>query len=800
LEDAQIKYRLSTAPLAFPEAVIKEEKYRITVLTSRLLRLEYSENNQFNDAPTQRVIRRDFSVPAYRIIDSGKQLEVITDGLHMVYNKQKFSKNGLTIQVKETLSAYRNRWYYGEPTDNLLGTARTLDEADGEIPLEDGLLSRNGFAVLDDSHSICLTPDGFVEPARNGNIDLYFWGYGWHYQECLKDFYYLCGETPMLPRYAFGNWWSRFHRYDEKEYHELVNRFEKEGLPFSVAVLDMEWHLTGEDIDPKYGSGWTGYTWNRKLFPDPERFMNWLHQKNMHVTINVHPAEGVCAHEEMYRDMAEELGVDYTNEDPIPFDISDRNFLDAYFKYLHHPNEEIGVDFWWIDWQQGGNSKVEGLDPLWMLNHYHYLDNGRSGKRPMTFSRYAGIGSHRYPVGFSGDTFTTWESLDFQPYFTATAANAGYGYWSHDIGGHMHGVKSDEMLVRWMQFGVFSPIMRIHSSDNPFFVKEPWKFDSFTGSIMKRFLRLRHQMIPYIYTMSRRFTRLGEPLVQPMYYRYPKEEMAYCVRNQYYFGTELIVCPITAPMKEELKLGLFKGWLPEGIYYDVFTGRKYRGGRRLNIYRDITAIPVFAKAGAIVPLEKEESVSNAVGNPVNLEINIYAGASGNFELYEDDEDSGLSAVTLIEWNWQGDGTANLSIKAVKDEAVRKVLPDYRNYTFRFWGLEAGTNIRINYGEEPVELRQLYHADKHMLEISCDDVDTSGEMKVSLEQISEMQDNHVTAQAFELLDRAQINYDDKNTIFRIISRQNAKETKVSELLSLDLNRFLLEAIIELITAW
>jgi alpha-glucosidase (family GH31 glycosyl hydrolase) len=795
-----IKYQLSTAPLAFPDAVIKGEKYRITVLTSRLLRIEYSEDNQFIDAPTQRVMRRDFPVPTYRIIDSENQMEVITDSLHMVYNKQMFSKNGLTIQVKETLSAYRNRWYYGDPADNLKGTARTLDEADGEIPLEDGLLSRNGFAVLDDSNSICLTPDGWVEPVRKGNIDLYFWGYGWHYQECLKDFYYLCGETPMLPRYAFGNWWSRFHRYDEKEYQEMVNRFEKEGLPFSVAVLDMEWHLTGEDIDPKYGSGWTGYTWNRKLFPDPARFMSWLHQKNMHVTLNVHPAEGVCAHEEMYRDMAEELGVDYANEDPIPFDISDRNFLDAYFKYLHHPNEEIGVDFWWIDWQQGGNSKVEGLDPLWMLNHYHYLDNGRGKKRPMTFSRYAGIGSHRYPVGFSGDVFTTWDSLDFQPYFTATAANAGYGYWSHDIGGHMHGVKSDEMLVRWMQFGVFSPIMRIHSSDNPFFVKEPWKFDAFTGSIMKRFLRLRHQLIPYLYTMSRRFTQLGEPLIQPMYYRYPKEEMAYYVRNQYYFGTELIVCPITSPMKGNLKLGLFKGWLPEGIYYDFFTGRKYRGGRRLDIYRDITAIPVFAKAGAIIPLEKEESVSNAVDNPVNLEINIFAGASGNFELYEDEEENGFSAVTQIEWNWQGDGTARLNIRVSQDEAVRTVLPRYRNYTFRFWGIASDTDICVDSDEEPVIFRRLYHADTHMLEISCDNMDSAKEIKVYLELVSEMQDNHVAAQAFELLDRAQINYDDKNTVFRIISRQGTKETKVSELLSLDLNRFLLGALIELITAW
>ena len=135
--------------------------------------------------------------------------------------------------------------------------------------------------------------------------------------------------------------------------------------------------------------------------------------------------------------MAEDLGKDWENEESIDCDVADPDFLDAAFRYLYHPNEEQGVDFWWIDWQQGVESRVPGLDPLWMLNHYHYLDSERGGKRGLTFSRYAGIGSHRYPIGFSGDTIITWESLDFQPYFTANASNAGYGWWSHDIGGHM---------------------------------------------------------------------------------------------------------------------------------------------------------------------------------------------------------------------------------------------------------------------------------------------------------------------------------------------------------------------------
>ena len=152
------------------------------------------------------------------------------------------------------------------------------------------------------------------------------------------------------------------------------------------------------------------------------------------MTLNVHPADGVRAHEKAYPAMAKALGVDAAHEDKIPFAPTDRAFMDAYFQYLHHPHEAIGVDFWWIDWQQGEDSALENVDPLWLLNHQHFLDSGRDGRQPLTFSRYAGIGSHRYPIGFSGDTVTTWESLDFQPYFTATASNVGYSWWSHEIG------------------------------------------------------------------------------------------------------------------------------------------------------------------------------------------------------------------------------------------------------------------------------------------------------------------------------------------------------------------------------
>lgn len=493
-------YRIKTEGHAEDAAIIQGEKYRFTVLTEEMIRLEYCEDGQFEDRATQCVIDRKFKVPEYQVIENEESLEIITDKIHLVYNKQKFTDYGLSVQVRGNISVYHSIWHFGEEATDLRGTARTLDEADGAIELEHGIISRFGYGILDDSRSLVITEDGWVEPRKEDCIDIYFLGYGHEYEHCLKDYYHLTGKTPLLPRYALGNWWSRFYRYNDQEYKALMTRFEKEEIPFSVSVIDMDWHLV--DIDPKYGSGWTGYTWNKELFPDPKEFMTWLHDHGLKVTLNVHPAGGVQAHEEKYKEMAEAMGRDWEKEEPVNFDVTDQKFLKAYFEYLHHPNEEEGVDFWWLDWQQGGLSKIPGLDPLWMLNHYHYLDSGRRGKRRLTFSRYAGMGSHRYPVGFSGDTIISWESLAFQPYFTANASNVGYGWWSHDIGGHMKGYRDEELSTRWIQFGVFSPIMRLHSSNSAFTGKEPWNYNAVSENIMKRYLKLRHEMIPYLYTMN----------------------------------------------------------------------------------------------------------------------------------------------------------------------------------------------------------------------------------------------------------------------------------------------------------
>lgn len=789
--------KIETHPLCNQAAVVQGEDYRFTILTSQLIRLEYSKDGKFEDRATQSILNREFSVPEFKIFEKEESLEIVTEAIHLIYNKKEFSRNGLSLQVKGDLSAYHSIWHFGEEATDLRGTARTLDEANGAIPLEHGVISRFGYAVVDDSHSLLLTEDGWVEPRKEGAVDYYFFGYGHHYQECLKDFYRLCGKTPLLPRYTLGNWWSRYHKYTEADYKDLMERFEAEEVPFSIAVIDMDWHLV--QIDPKYGSGWTGYTWNKELFPDPKGFMGWLHQHEMKVTLNVHPADGVRPHEEQYTEMAKALGKDWENEEAISFDITDKDFLDAYFKYLHHPNEEDGVDFWWVDWQSGSISKVPGLDPLWMLNHYHFLDSSRRGNRQLTFSRYAGIGSHRYPIGFSGDSIITWESLDFQPYFTANASNAGYGWWSHDIGGHMGGYKDDELSTRWVQFGVFSPINRLHSSSNLFSGKEPWKYNKISEIIMKKYLKLRHELLPYLYTMNRIASRDGQPLIRPMYYLEPEQRETYEVPNEYYFGTELIACPITKPVEKQSAVASFTAWLPQGRWYDIFNGRVYNGGRKLKLYRGIEDIPVLAKAGAILPMTDLTEYTNSIENPKSLEIRVYAGANGSFHLYEDAGDTAVDqdenwADTYLELKW----CTNPVFTIHKASGKTAVIPSDRSYKIKICGT---TNSRVKVESQGIAIpaEASYNAKMHMITIEIPAQEGNEDITVLLEEPVEAAANNLAAQAFDFLEKTELEYSLKEEIYYYIKDTKNPINTIATLQSMNLSGHVFGALCEILTA-
>ena len=190
-----------------------------------------------------------------------------------------------------------------------------------------------------------FTAEGWVDARVPGRTDHYLFGYGRDYSAALRDFYKVSGDVPVVPRWALGNWWSRYHAYSDEEYLGLMDKFNEEKIPLSVGVLDMDWHIV-DDVPEEYGGGWTGYTWNKKLFPDPKGFLKELHDRNLRVTPNTHPADGFRAFEDVYKKACEILGRDPSTKDPIEFDVTSAEFMSAYFD-IHHVLEEDGIDFWW---------------------------------------------------------------------------------------------------------------------------------------------------------------------------------------------------------------------------------------------------------------------------------------------------------------------------------------------------------------------------------------------------------------------------------------------------------------------
>lgn len=718
-------FRPKTAPVAHPDAVITFATMRITVLTERLLRLEYAADGQFEDRASQVVWYRQQPVPTYRTNQDGDQFELETGALVLKLDVgSEFSAETLTITVKAT----GTEWHFGDrPTGNLLGTTRTLDQVSGATRLEDGLISRDGWAVIDDSTTLLFNDDGWLELRKNNDaLDYYFIGYGFDYQACLNDYFKIAGRVPPIPRYILGNWWSRYWAYTAQELLDLMDDFRDHDVPLSVCIVDMDWHLTA--VAPY--NGWTGYTWNRDLFPDPPAFLAALHESGLRTALNLHPALGVRPYEAMYSQMAERLGLDPASGETIAFDLADPQFARAYFELLHHPQEAHGVDFWWIDWQQGELSGLPGLDPLWWLNHLHYYDLARDGAtRPFIFSRWGGLGNHRYPIGFSGDTWVNWESLAFQPYFTATAANVGYGWWSHDIGGHMFGVEDPELYARWVQFGVFSPILRLHSTNNPFHERRPWGFDAETLRVTRHALQLRHQLIPYLYTLAWHYHHSGVAPLRPMYHDYPTTEQAYHCPWQYTFGEQIIAAPFIEPAAPDTRLTRQVVWLPAGDWYHFESGEYYNGGRWHAVYGKLGDMPVFARAGAILPLNAATGWGS-VDNPDAFEIRVYAGADSQFTLVEDDgvHVADTICTTQMVQNWQGN-ELTFTIGAATGDTSQ--IPAQRDYIIRFFGVSEA-DVHVTVDGMPLAVGSEYDPVCEQLTVAVYEVSVSAEVVIHLQ--------------------------------------------------------------------
>ncbi len=707
-----VSLALLAAPFTSMAGVVySDPNVRFSLISDGSVRMEYAPDGAFTDDKSFLAVERDYPDVKADVSTTGDSVIITTSKMRLAYKKGsgRFTPSNLRI-TSAPQAAFKFAWKPGDKQkENLLGTYRTLDNYNGRIndethqpmPIEDGILAKDGWTFIDDSSNLLFDGDkdwDWVKERPSADVqDWYFMAYGKDYKQALHDYTLFAGQMPLPPRYAFGFWWSRYWLYSDNELRNLVDDFKTYDIPLDVLVIDMDWHYT----EPGKG-GWTGYTWNRSLFPDPEGLLKYIGDNNLQITMNLHPADGIAAYEEQYADVAKGMGLDPASKETIPFEASSKNFVNNWFDHILRPQQDMGVNFWWLDWQQWPNdTKIPSLSNTWWLNYLFFSDMERNGdKRPMLYHRWGGLGNHRYQIGFSGDADITWESLDFQPYFNSTASNVLYGYWSHDIGGHHRGIEriDPEMYVRWMQFGAMSPILRAHSTKQAALKKEPWNFDKEHFEILRGIIRQRYEMSPYIYTMARKAHDTGVSICRPMYYDYPEAQEAYDFANEYMFGDDILVMPITAPMEGNYSKA--KVWLPAGNdWYELHTGTLLKGGQTVEREFALDEYPIYVKAGSVIPMTYGLENLRANDNPYT--INVYPGGDGSFTLYEDNgNDKNYErnfATTEITSAWHGN-TLNVTVAPRKGKY--EGMPSERSIDLRLNSMAPPTSVKLNGKEIP----------------------------------------------------------------------------------------------------
>ncbi len=688
------------------DAIIVGKRYRITILSDILVRLEYSAEGKFEDRPTEQILYRNFSVPRFTKQEDSNFLVLATKYFKLEYQKEMpfiGSKASPDQYLKITLNNSDKTWFFGAAeARNFKGSAYSLDNADGDANYQKGLYSTDGFVSIDDSKSLILNEDGSYTQRTDNRIDTYVFLYRKDFGFCLRDYYKLTGKPALIPRYALGIWWYKDLEYKTEDIKNLVENFKLNEIPLSIFLLGNNWHLKHDNLN-------NGFTFNYNLIENPKNLMDYLHKNNIRIGLNVNPLIGIHPDEIAYSRFKEAVNYQDDNNNKtgiIPFNIFNQDMVMAYFNEFIKPLVDMGTDFFWIDY-----NNEKDLSSLRALNRYHFLNySDELNKRPMILSRNGMLSSHRYPVLYSGETIVSWKNLNMIPEFNSKSSNIGLSWWSHDIGGYKSGIEDSELYMRFVQLGTYSPIFRFSSASSHYYKREPWLWDVKTFSVVREYLKLRHRLIPYIYNEGYKYSKTGLPLIQPIYYRYPEIYDEPLYKNEYYFGTELFIAPITNKKDLLMNRTIHRIFLPNGVWYDFKTGKKYIGGKRYVTFFKDEDYPVFAKRGTIIPLAVlHENDLNNTSIPKTLDIHIFPGASNIYKLYEDDGtsslyESGYYTINDIDYNYQ---TNNFTCIIRQTEGKNDILPERRNYIVRFRNTRTPSEVSVYVGDEKVDYFKAY---------------------------------------------------------------------------------------------
>ncbi len=672
--------------------VVTDGRARFQVVTPSLIRMEYAADGRFEDEPSMTVPDRSVggrgAAPRFTTTVEGAWRVIRTKRVELRWRRgQDFGPASLVLSFRDGADTRQVSPLPGAEHSYLGGWTRGLDLSSGREPLNPGILTREGWSVVDDSETVLLVDEGpgfRVRPSRDGAYrDWYVFAYGHQLRRALRDLRVLTGPAPLLPRNAFGVWFSKYFAYTEAEFRALVARFEQEGVPLDTLSLDTDFKRQNDPVgsaiatnvvgQPGRAFAWNGWDWNRDLFADPDAFVSWAHRRQIALIANIHPS--ISSNDPQFEVADETAGGLAASQDCRPiqadttgtchvFDWTDERQLEAYFA-LHDGFAATGIDAFWLDWccEAEGAADAPGLSPDTWINSqyaaYHrglgtrwpapsrigasYANDGSYGDRRVANGGVGALAEHRSAVHFTGDTCATWEMLAFQAELTAAEASIGMPYVTHDIGsfngepqaGQCNAVLaaqarapvSDDLYVRWLQLGAFQPLDRLHSNHGE---RLPWEYDGRTRRAATEALRLRGRLVPYTYTAARRSVDTGLPMAGPLYLRWPRQRAAYRNPTQFTFGPDLVVAPVTSPGRR----ATVRLWVPPGDWVERVSGRRFSGPGREKVTVGLGRVPVLVRAGAVLPGHRSGARAG-VAPSKRIVLTAYPGRRGRGQLYDD---------------------------------------------------------------------------------------------------------------------------------------------------------------------
>lgn len=698
-----------TDGIAIKDNIVQGKKYRFTILSDRLIRLEYSQKGLFEDNTTQRIINRKFMKVNFTVTKTDTLLQISSSYFTLNYVMEKsFKSSKLTPgnTLKVVLNQTDKYWYYGHPeVRNFGGIPYSLDDFNGSLKLDKGLYSTDGFAIIDDSTSLVLNENGDFSKRNTNDIDIYLFMYRKDLGLCLQDYYNLTGYPMLPPRYAFGTWWSKNDKYTNKSIEELLINFSELNIPLSGILLGNKWH---DERDP--------LSFDESVIK-LNSLIPILNHYNSNIGITITPSLPVLENTITYQNISNaNSDVKEKQYSFLPMDNKNINLYSTYGirNYIMQGINSIYIDY-------NNNKDKESLS---LINHYtHAMYSILLNKRSFILTRNHNYGIHRSGIVYTGKTNVNWNTLSILPKYYLTASNNGISYIATPIGGYYGGIETFELYIRYIQLGVFSTIFIIASDKGKYYKREPWRWNISEQEIIKKYLRLRYMLIPYIYTEGYIYHKLGSPIIQPLYYKYPKIYDEPLYKNQYFFGSKMLVCPITKKKNIVMNRVVQRMFIPEGVWYELESGKKYLGNKYyMSFYKDEN-YPVFVRSGSIIPI----SLDNTTNLPVNMELLVFPGASSNYQLYEDDGisnnyNNAVYSITDINYQYE----LNKYILEISSSTYPGLLPQERHYKVRFKNTKM-SNITILNNNSPINGK--IYVEQNDLIVEVAGIKTSSNLKI-----------------------------------------------------------------------